>query len=29
VVDWIAIQHDKMHNAFIRAYEGIEEVSGE
>lgn len=29
VVDWIAIQHNKMHNAFITAYEGIEEVSGD
>ena len=27
VVDWIAIQHDKMHDAFIAAYAGIEEVS--
>lgn len=29
VVDWIAIQHDKLHNAFLTAYEGIKEVSGD
>lgn len=27
VVDWIAIQHDKIHDAFGTAYAGIEEVS--
>jgi len=27
VVDWIAIQHNKMHDAFVTAYEGILEVS--
>ena len=29
VVDWIAIQHDKMHDAFLTAYVGIEEVTGD